>query len=263
MQQVAGDVAGLRRHEEGDGFGDIVGCAQPSQRDACELRLQRGGSQGRLGSGVFADVAGNHGVHRHAAHGQLQGQRADQGFERRLGCGGRGEGRHVGTERMGDEAADRNDPGLLTRPQMRHGGAGEAQERQADGVHRERERRVGEVCHRRAVGEAGVADDHVQAAEPRHCRVNQGTGDHGVREVAQVNQGNSLARLDFGGNTGGALGVAAGADDDRDARPGQPATGRGANSAGRSGHEDHAPYIHAYCLRPVWRYRDVRIKDWP
>ena len=94
-----------------------------------------------------------------------------------------------GRKHVRHEAGHRHHPRIAAAAQMQDRGAHQAEECALDRLHRRGHRRVGQRRQRCPVCEPGVADQHVEAAEPRHRCVYQCRRHAGFREVAQRHLG--------------------------------------------------------------------------
>src|SRR6478735_5200148 len=159
-QDGAGDVAGLRRGEVGDGSGDLVGLGHPPER--------HGGDE--LGLTLLAERSDHVGRHRpgsddvdrDAAGAELTSERASEADQARLG------GRIVGLtgrSEQPDDRRDEDDPPLagaqhpLGRPLDHAEGAGEV------GVDDRAEVGLRHPQQQGVAVDGGVADQHFDRAE--------------------------------------------------------------------------------------------------
>src|SRR5580698_1001510 len=234
-----GNVTGFFRGEEGDAAGDLIGHAEPSDRDAGDDLLQDVLRHRRNHLGV--DIAGRDGVDRDALLGVFLRQRLGEADHAGLG------GRIVGLANLALLAVDRRDVDDAAEVALAHAlddVAGHVEDRGEVDADDLAPLLLGHAVQHRIAGDAGVVDQGVDGPEllldPLHRRRAVGEG----RDVALHRHHAQLIGATLGRDL--VAGVAGGHLVARGAEPGADRPSDAARSARVKGHPGHL-LLSLYC----------------
>jgi hypothetical protein len=241
MDRLAGDVAGRRRGQEGDGGRHFRRLAVAAHRDRFGHLGHAVARHGGMAVGVLLDEARRHAVHRDARRGEVGRERARQRLHAGLGRGGGREAHQATREGVRHEGRHADHPPAgagLDQPRL-----GRRREFEIGGRHRREAGIPGraiDFADRPAVGEACVADHDVETAEALCRLLDEARADTGLCQIALEDQrlGARLAR--DCGDLLGTRAILARMHRDRHAGGGERADRRRADTGGRARDQGNA-----------------------
>ena len=235
MKRLAGDVGGVGAQQEGNRGGDLLGQAEPPERDPLERPRCGGRVQRHFRARILPDEPGHHGVDRDPLARDLRRERLHQRLEAGLG-GGRG-GKHdaAQAELVGDERAHRHDSSAARARQQRQRVRGQPKERIPHHRGGVVELALLQLAEALGKSETGVVDEAVKPAEADCRLVDQGLRRCRLRQIAEREPHLGARGPHRIRHRIEACPIAPGVEYQRRIRPGEPPGERSAHPARRPG----------------------------